>query len=99
MVTVLFRVRDNISGFTRASLYLRDPQGIDHHYGVDDPNSYDLFPSGDPSEWTTYTKTIILPPGSAPGTWGLASMTVTDRAQNFRRYDFTEIIHFDVESD
>ena len=99
VVTVLFRVRDNISGFTRASLYLRDPQGIDHHYGVDDPNSYDLFPSGDPSEWTTYTKTIILPPGSAPGTWGLASMTVSDRAQNFRRYDFTEIIHFDVESD
>ena len=99
VVTVIFRVRDNISGFTRASLYLRDPQGIDHHYGVDDPNTYDLFPSGDPSQWTTYTKTIILPPGSAPGTWGLASMTVTDRAQNFRRYDFTEIIHFDVESD
>ncbi|MYC83424.1 MAG: hypothetical protein F4X19_15245 [Acidobacteria bacterium] len=99
VVTVIFRVRDNISGFVGASLYLRDPQGIDHHYGVDDPNSYDLFPAGDPSEWTTYTKTIILPPGSAPGTWGLASMTVSDRAQNFRRYDFTEIIHFDVESD
>ena len=99
VVTVNFRVRDNISGFVGAGLYLRDPQGIDHHYGVDDPNSHDLFPSGDPSEWTTYTKTIILPPGSAPGTWGLASMTVSDRAQNFRRYDFTEIIHFDVESD
>ena len=99
LVTVVFRVRDNISGFVGAALNLRDPQGIDHHYGVDNPNSYALFPSGDPSEWTTYTKTIILPPGSAPGTWGLASMTVADRAQNFQRYDFTEIIHFDVESD
>ena len=99
VVTVIFRVHDNISGFVAASLYLRDPQGIDHHYGVDGTDGSALFPAGDPSEWTTYTKTIILPPGSAPGTWGLASMTVTDRAQNFRRYDFTEIIHFDVESD
>ena len=99
VVTVIFRVRDNISGFVGAALYLRDPQGIDHHYGVDDPNRFNLFPSGDPTQWTTYRKTIILPPGSAPGTWGLASMNVADRARNFRRYDFTEIIHFDVESD
>ena len=99
LVTVIFRVRDNISGFVRASLYLRDPQGIDHHYGVDNPKGSNLFPSGDPTQWTSYRKTIILPPGSAPGTWGLANMTVVDRAGNFRRYDFTEIIHFDVESD
>ena len=99
LVTVIFRVRDNISGFVRASLHLRDPQGIDHHYGVDNPKGSNLFPSGDPTQWTSYRKTIILPPGSAPGTWGLANMTVVDRAGNFRRYDFTEIIHFDVESD
>ena len=60
---------------------------------------FELFPSGDPSQWTTYTWTVILPPGSAPGTWGLANMTVYDRAENIRQYDFTEIIHFEVESD
>ena len=99
LVTVTFRARDNISGFVGAGLSLRDPQGIDHYYGVDGPDRFDLFASGDPAEWTTYTKTIVLPPGSAPGTWGLAEMTVWDRAQNFRQYDFTEIIHFDVESE
>lgn len=99
LVTLTFRIRDNIAGFTHASLYLRDPQGIDHQFYGYDPHRRDLFPSGDPSQWKTYTWTVVLPPGSAPGTWGLANMTVYDRAENFRRYDFTEIIHFDVESD
>ena len=98
-VTMTFRIRDNIAGFTQAYLKLRDPQGIEHGYWVYDPNRDDLFPSGDPSQWTTYTWTVILPPGSAPGTWGLANMTVYDRAENIRLYDFTEIIHFEVESD
>ena len=98
-VTLTFRIRDNIAGFTQAYLELRDPQGIEHGFWVEDPNRDDLFPSGDPSRWTTYTWTVILPPGSAPGTWGLANMTVYDRAENIRRYDFTEIIHFEVDSD
>ena len=99
LVTMTFRIRDNISGFTHAWLNLRDPQGTEHGFFGPDPNRTKLFPSGDPSQWTTYTWTVILPPGSAPGTWGLAEMTVYDRAENIKRYDFTEIIHFDVESD
>lgn len=96
LVTVTFRVRDNISGYRIASMELRDPQGIkhqDYHYHA---RSFQLFPEGDPTNWTTYTQTVLLPPGSAPGTWGLAEMTIRDRAGNFRRYNFTEIIHFDV---
>ena len=99
LVTMTFRIRDNIAGFHTASLYLRDPQGIDHQFYGYDPHGSDLFPPGDPSQWTTYTWSVVLPPGSAPGTWGLAEMVVWDRAGNFRQYDFTEIIHFDVESD
>ena len=99
LVTLTFRIRDNIAGFTQAFLYLRDPQGIEHGFWVQDPNRDDLFASGDPSRWTTYTWTVVLPEGSAPGTWGLADMTVWDRAENFHNYNFTEIIHFDVESD
>ncbi len=98
-VTLSFSVRDNISGFVLASADLRDPQGIDHQFYVYAPDRSNRFPPGDPSEWTTYDWTIILPEGSAPGTWGLAQMTVRDRARNFRQYDFAEIIHFDVESD
>ena len=99
LVTLTFRIRDNIAGFTHAALNLRDPQGIDHEFYGYDPHGGDLFPPVDPSQWKTYTWTVVLPPGSAPGTWGLAEMIVWDRAENFRQYDFTEIIHFDVESD
>jgi hypothetical protein len=99
LVTLTFRIRDNIAGFTHAYLNLRDPQGIEHGFWVYTPNRFDLFPSRDPSQWTTHTWTVVLPEGSAPGTWGLANMAVRDRAQNFKRYDFTEIIHFDVERD
>ena len=99
LVTLTFRIRDNISGFTHGYLNLRDPQGIEHGFWVSTTDGSHLFPTGDPSQWTTFTRTVVLPEGSAPGTWGLANMTVRDRAQNFRQYDFTEIIHFDVESD
>ena len=98
-VTLSFRVRDDISGFVLASADLRDPQGIDHQFYVYAADGSDRFPSADPSEWTNIDWIVILPEGSAPGTWGLAQMTVWDRARNFRQYDFTEIIHFDVESD
>lgn len=96
LVTVSFRVRDNLSGYRIAALMLRDPQGIEHHYWAYNDDTWSWFPEGDPTQWTTYTRTVLLPPGSAPGTWGLAEMTIYDRARNFKRYDFTEIIHFDV---
>lgn len=99
LVTLTFRIRDNIAGFTHGYLNLRDPQGIEHGFWVYTNNGSDLFPTGDPSQWTTHTWTVVLPEGSAPGTWGLADMTVYDRAENFHNYNFTEIIHFDVESD
>ena len=96
-VTLNYRIRDNISGFREAALYLRDPQGIDHHFYALATDRSQLFPSGDPSQWAEHTWTVLLPAGSAPGIWGLAEMTVRDRAENFRAYNFTEIIHFDVE--
>ena len=97
LVTLQFRVRDNISGFTIGKFDLRDPQGVDHYYYVYDESRSSLFPPGDPSQWTAHTWTVTLPAGSPPGLWGIAEMTVRDRVGNFRAYDFTEILHFDVE--
>lgn len=97
LVTLEFRSRDNISGLKVAGLRLRDPQGITHHFWVNTAASSSLFPVGDPSLWADYTWSVILPAGSAPGTWGLAETTLRDRAGNFKAYDFTEIIHFEVE--
>lgn len=96
VVTITFRVRDNISGYNIASLRLRDPQGIEHPYYVYNDATWSLFPTDDPTAWHTYTRSIVLPVGSIPGTWGLSEMTLFDRAGNFNMYDFTEIVHFDV---
>jgi hypothetical protein len=57
-----------------------------------EPRNYD-------TEWNEWSITSVLPVGSAPGTWGIAEMTLRDRAQNFKTYDFTEIVRFDVDSD
>ncbi|RYV02013.1 hypothetical protein SOPP22_10570 [Shewanella sp. OPT22] len=98
-VTITFKVRDNISGYNVASLQLRDPQGVEHHEWAYNEGTWALFPTSDPTQWKTYTRTIILPAGSTPGTWGVSEMTIYDRAGNFQRNDFTEIVHFDVLDD
>lgn len=96
VVEITFSVRDNISGYNIASLSLRDPQGINHHFWAYNDDTWSLYPTGDVTQWKTYTRSIILPVGSAPGTWGMSEMTIYDRAGNFKGYDFTEIMHFDV---
>ena len=101
LVTLEYRIRDNISGVTIASILLRDPQGIEHFLDMHPDDGYlhgsKKFPSRDPTEWAPQTWTLLLPVGSAPGTWGVAEITLQDRANNVKHYDFTEIIHFDVE--
>ena len=101
LVTLKYRVRDNISGVTNAYIRLRDPQGIGHRFYMYPQVGYlhgsTWFPSRDPSLWSDETWTVLLPAGSAPGIWGVAEIAVWDRADNFKHYDFTEIIHFDVE--
>lgn len=42
-----------------------------------------------------YRARVLLPLGSAPGTWGLTQMTVADKERNARHYDLTEIARFD----
>jgi VCBS repeat-containing protein len=96
IVTVTFKVRDNNSGYNIASLSLRDPQGINHQFWAYNDDTWTLFPTDDATQWHTYTRNIVLPVGSAPGTWGMSEMTIYDRAGNFKGYDFTEIVHFDV---
>lgn len=104
-VTVGLRFRDDISGVSTMSMYLRDPQGGTHYYPLyvhyldDDESEHGLYPGRDPSKWAPYEKVVILPPGSLPGTWGIAEIGMSDRAGNDQRYNFVEIIHFDVDGD
>jgi hypothetical protein len=53
-----------------------------------------MFFIGDPTEWKQYTVNVILPEGSPPGIWGLLEIFVSDKAGNFRTFNFSEIISF-----
>ncbi|MDE2742756.1 MAG: fibronectin type III domain-containing protein [Gemmatimonadota bacterium] len=97
-VDISFRVKDNNSGYRSTDMLLRDPQGTEHFYRHYREDYYSVYFKGDPTVWKTYKRTIVLPVGSIPGTWGLAYMTVWDKAQNRFQADFTEIVRFEVKS-
>ena len=98
-VYVTFKIKDDISGYTGSDLYLRDPLGVIHRewHWISNRDYHRLYFDGDPTVYRTYDKTILLPIGSVPGTWGLAEMKVTDKAGNTLHADFTEIVRFEVD--
>ena len=96
-VDITFRVKDNISGYRSTDMYLRDPNGVMHHFRHYDSDFHKVYFTRDPTVYETHYKTVILPVGSIPGTWGLAEMDVFDKAYNILRANFTEIIRFEVE--
>ena len=96
-VTVGGWYRDDISGVRGIWMYLRDPQGGRHYYRVGPDGEHGIYPSSDPTEWAAFERTVILPPGSVPGIWGIAEMIVEDRAKNLERYNFVEIVRFEVD--
>ena len=96
-VDISFRIKDNISGYSLTDMYLRDPNGVRHFFRHQDSDFAKVYFTRDPGVYETYHKTIILPVGSIPGTWGLADMKVWDKAQNILRANFTEIIRFEVQ--
>lgn len=95
-VDITFKIKDNISGYRATDMYLRDPNGVMHHFRHKDPDFYKVYFTRDPAVYQIYHQTVILPVGSIPGTWGLAEMTVWDKARNILRTNFTEIIRFEV---
>ena len=72
LVTLTFRIRDNISGFTHAWLNLRDPQGIEHSFFGPDPNrgylfSFGTLPSGPPTPGPWFCRRVRpRAPGALP---------------------------------
>ena len=97
-VDIIFRVKDNISGYSKTDIYLRDPHGVMHFFRHYHHEFDEIYFSGIPTVYKTYHETIILPVGSVPGTWGVAQMIVSDKAQNRLLADFTEIVRFEVDN-
>ncbi len=97
IVRLTLRIRDNISGYTHALINFLDPQGVTHYVYHYEENRGSIYPTSDVGEWKVHSVVHVLPPGSVPGIWGVSDATLYDRARNFVQYDFTEVIHFDVE--
>tara|TARA_X000000950_G_scaffold280460_1_gene375125 strand:- start:49 stop:3717 length:3669 start_codon:yes stop_codon:yes gene_type:complete len=90
------------SGVYKVSFTLRDPLGGIHGYQTGnstmnnpDLNHHDANPQND-NEWRLYNFDLLLPKGSPPGQWGMASATVEDRAGNREQYSFVEYVRFDI---
>ena len=93
-------VKDDISGFEKGALVIRDPLGGERHYGFEGPYTYihtkEMYFQDDPNVYRKYTRNIYLPEGSFPGIWGVIGIGVTDKARNTIYHDFTEITRFEV---
>ena len=96
-VEITIRVKDDAAGLRNLSYRLIDPQGVQHFMYFYTDNYGKTYFNGDPTVWKEYKIVTILPPGSAPGIWGLSEMTLIDMVQNQTKYDFTEIIHFEID--
>ena len=99
-VTVEYYVKDDISGFERGHIAIRNPLGGERHYDIWGPYNYsekkEIYFQDDPNVYRKYTRSIYLPEGSFPGVWGVIGISVTDKARNTLYHDFTEITRFEV---
>ncbi|MDE0396956.1 MAG: T9SS type A sorting domain-containing protein [Candidatus Poribacteria bacterium] len=100
-VTVAYYVKDDISGFERGHIAIRDPLGGERRYNIWGPYTYnhtkEIYFQDDPNVYRKHTSSIHLPEGSFPGVWGVIGISVTDKASNNIYHDFTEITRFEVE--
>ncbi|MCY3552591.1 MAG: T9SS type A sorting domain-containing protein [Candidatus Poribacteria bacterium] len=101
LVTVAYYVKDDISGFERGHIAIRDPLGGERSYSFQGPYTYrgtnEIYFQEDPTVYRKYTSFIHLPEGSFPGVWGVIGIGVMDKARNNINHDFTEITRFEVE--
>ena len=99
-VNVEYYVKDDISGFERGSIVIRDPLEGERSYKIWGPYTYnytnEMYFQDDPNVYQKYTASITLPEGSFPGVWGVIGISVTDKAGNTIYNDFTEITRFEV---
>ena len=99
-VTLEFYVKDDVSGYSSASIFIRDPLGGERSYwhrGTHNyPHTDGLYFQGDPTVVRKYTTDFRLPVGSFPGVWGVIGISVSDKAGNNIYRDFTEITRFEI---
>lgn len=55
------------------------------------------YPGCDATTQIPYEFEVKLPVGSAPGVWGVTEITIKDHAGNYSRYQFTEVVTFEID--
>ena len=95
-VTISYWARDDKSGLGTVSYRLLDPQGGSHFEYHYHENFYTTFFAGNASAWSLYVINVVLPPGSAPGTWGLEVLELNDKVDNHQGHSFVENVHFEL---
>ncbi len=94
-MTINYYARDDKSGYNYGSYQLKDPQGAMFFQYMDTPQTGTPYFEGDPTTWQRYTTKVVLPRGSTPGIWGLAEMSLEDKAWNSITYNFVETLIFE----
>ena len=95
LVTIHYYARDDKSGLGKVNYRLKDPQGVMYFEWHYHEQFYNQYFNGDPTVWKRYTINTVLPRGSAPGIWGLAELTLSDKAWNEETYNFVETVIFE----
>jgi len=95
-VKIIYYAKDDKSGLGHVSFILRDPQGIQHNFYHYHKNFHTVFFDGSPGDLTRYDINLVLPEGSVPGKWALIQMNLSDKANNSKSYQFTELVHFEI---
>jgi hypothetical protein len=97
-VNIRVRVFDDKSGLSSISYCLKSPLDLWTCGVIWDPEMYTtISPPGTTGLWREFAGETTLPPGSAPGQWGLASISLSDKASNYDYFNFTELLHFQVD--
>ncbi len=96
-VTISYFAKDDKSGVGAVSYALIDPTGKRHSEYHYHENFYTDFFNGVANRYNEYRIEHVLPRGSAPGIWGLQEIVLNDKGGNSANFNFTEIIHFEVE--
>jgi hypothetical protein len=88
------------AGVRRIRWTLRNPQGQEFHFDSWNDNLlldyWSIERNPNAGEWLNVNLHTLLPEGSVPGLWGVSSISVKDRANNFKYYSFEEYIRFDI---
>ena len=95
-VQIEYWARDDKSGLGTVNYRLLDPQGTSHFEYHYHSNFHTTFFAGDASAWAAYHISVVLPVGSAPGTWGLESIVLADKVDNQAAHSFVENLHFEA---